>query len=77
MELNERESRVAPTDSRNRPDQRAMEEGKWDDANNIKLRLEEKQRTTRKQREAEVENAMMEGEHNGLLNGLDRTYILQ
>jgi hypothetical protein len=32
-ELNEPEEGVAPTDSRLRPDQRLMEEGKWDEAN--------------------------------------------
>ncbi|GMM58007.1 hypothetical protein DAKH74_046230 [Maudiozyma humilis] len=42
---------VAPTDSRRRPDQRAMEEGRYDDAAEEKYRLEEKQRQVRKQRE--------------------------
>ncbi len=32
-ELNEMEEGVAPTDSRLRPDQRLMEEGRWDEAN--------------------------------------------
>lgn len=45
-ELNEPEPSVAPTDSRLRPDLRSMEEGKWDEANVIKLRLENKQRQT-------------------------------
>jgi hypothetical protein len=53
VQLNEPENGVAPTDTRNRPDQRLMEEAKWDEANAEKLRLEEKQRTTRKKREAE------------------------
>ena len=44
---------VAPTDSRVRPDQRAMEEGRYDDAADEKFRLEEKQRATRKMRERE------------------------
>ena len=39
---------VAPTDSRVRPDQRAMEEGRYDDAADEKFRLEEKQRATRR-----------------------------
>lgn len=52
VQLNEFEEGVAPTDSRRRPDQRLMEEGRWDEANQEKLRLEEKQRTTRKAREA-------------------------
>ena len=44
-EMNEPEDNVAPTDSRLRPDQRMMEETCWDEANEEKLRLEEKQRT--------------------------------
>ncbi|UJR30663.1 hypothetical protein I4U23_018187 [Adineta vaga] len=51
VELNEMESDVAPTDCRRRPDQRLMEEGRWDEANQEKLRLEEKQRQTRRARE--------------------------
>jgi hypothetical protein len=47
-QLNEMEVGVAPTDSRNRPDQRLMENGYFDEANEEKLRLEEKQRTMRK-----------------------------
>lgn len=54
VELNEMEDGVAPTDSRHRPDQRLMEEGRWDEANTTKLQLEEKQRTARKQREQEI-----------------------
>ncbi|XP_063849848.1 oxysterol-binding protein 1-like isoform X6 [Scylla paramamosain] len=60
-QLNEPEELVCPTDSRNRPDQRLMEEGNWDDANAEKLRLEEKQRATRRRREAEAEQAAAEG----------------
>lgn len=52
VQLNEPEQGVPPTDSRLRPDQRLMEEGRWDEANQEKLRLEEKQRTARKAREA-------------------------
>jgi len=44
VELNESEPGVAPTDSRNRPDQRLMEEGNWDEANRVKMLLEDKQR---------------------------------
>jgi len=40
---------VAPTDSRNRPDQRLMEEGNWDEANRVKVFLEEKQRAAVRQ----------------------------
>ena len=54
IQLNEEEPDVAPTDSRHRPDQRLMEAGLWDEANQEKLRLEEKQRQTRKAREAEA-----------------------
>ena len=52
VQLNELEPNVAPTDSRLRPDQRLMEEAKWDQANQEKLRLEEKQRAARKRKEA-------------------------
>jgi len=66
-ELNELEDFVAPTDSRLRPDQRLMEEGKWDEANTEKVRLEEKQRATRRQREIEAELAQQEGrEYEGV-----------
>ncbi|EGF98128.1 uncharacterized protein MELLADRAFT_96141 [Melampsora larici-populina 98AG31] len=41
-------SRLAPTDSRLRPDQRLMEEGKMDEAEVLKERLEERQRERRK-----------------------------
>ncbi|KAI6241592.1 Oxysterol-binding protein [Aphelenchoides fujianensis] len=61
IELNEPEPGVAPTDSRNRPDQRLMEEGKWDDANRVKEEVEERQRTSRRLREAEAEQAMRQG----------------
>ncbi|KAL3270964.1 hypothetical protein HHI36_021467 [Cryptolaemus montrouzieri] len=60
-QLNEMEEGVAPTDSRLRPDQRLMEVGKWDEANTEKLRLEEKQRSVRRKREAEAEKAANEG----------------
>ncbi|XP_077298811.1 oxysterol binding protein isoform X2 [Arctopsyche grandis] len=56
-QLNEMEDDVAPTDTRNRPDQRLMEVGKWNEANEEKLRLEEKQRAKRRRREAEAEEA--------------------
>lgn len=54
VQLNEPEEGVAPTDSRKRPDQRLMEMGRWDEANEEKLRLEEKQRSAR--RKAEDDN---------------------
>lgn len=46
---------IAPTDSRRRPDQRAMEDGEYDFAATEKNRLEEAQRGRRKIREAEGE----------------------
>jgi len=51
-ELNEPEEGVAPTDSRNRPDQRLMEAQNFPDANLSKVNLEEAQRERRRQREA-------------------------
>ncbi|KJE97550.1 oxysterol-binding protein 1 [Capsaspora owczarzaki ATCC 30864] len=45
-------SRVCPTDSRLRPDQRLLENGDMDGAQAEKTRLEEKQRSVRRQREA-------------------------
>ncbi|XP_051561611.1 oxysterol-binding protein 1-like isoform X5 [Myxocyprinus asiaticus] len=54
LTLNEQEEGVAPTDSRRRPDQRLMEQGRWEEANAEKQRLEEKQRTTRREREREA-----------------------
>ncbi|XP_051994194.1 oxysterol-binding protein 1-like isoform X2 [Xyrauchen texanus] len=54
LTLNEQEDGVAPTDSRRRPDQRLMEQGRWEEANAEKQRLEEKQRTTRREREREA-----------------------
>ncbi|KAF2266545.1 hypothetical protein CC78DRAFT_149914 [Lojkania enalia] len=46
---------VAPTDTRLRPDQRAMEVGEYDFAATEKLRLEDQQRKRRRQREAKGE----------------------
>lgn len=54
LTLNEPEDGVAPTDSRKRPDQRLMEDGRWDEANAEKQRLEEKQRCVRREREREA-----------------------
>ncbi|KAM4746536.1 oxysterol-binding protein 2 isoform 2-T2 [Anableps anableps] len=61
LTLNEPEDGVALTDSRLRPDQRLMEEGRWDEANSEKQRLEEKQRAARRRREAEATDAMDKG----------------
>lgn len=44
-----------------RPDQRLMEDGNWDAANSEKLRLEEKQRSVRRQRESSAEKAAASG----------------
>lgn len=63
LTLNEEEDGVCMTDSRLRPDQRLMEEGRWDEANMEKQRLEEKQRAVRRRREAEVSDAMDQGEN--------------
>ncbi len=41
-----------------------MEDGKWDEANEEKLRLEEKQRAARRQREMDSELAVQEGERS-------------
>lgn len=46
---------LAPTDTRLRPDQRAMEDGKYDKASDEKHRVEEKQRAARRKREANRE----------------------
>jgi len=54
VELNEPENGVAPTDSRNRPDQRHMEEGNWEEANKVKIVLEEKQRAARRKMEQDA-----------------------
>ncbi len=57
MTLNELQedlrNRLAPTDSRLRPDQRAMEQGDFEAANKLKVQLEEKQRATRKMLDAQ------------------------
>ncbi|KAH2915358.1 hypothetical protein KXW73_004897 [Aspergillus fumigatus] len=46
---------LPPTDTRLRPDQRAMEDGEYDLAANEKHRVEEKQRAKRREREAKGE----------------------
>lgn len=60
-QLNEPDPEVAPTDSRQRPDQRLMEEGNLEEANTVKVQLEEKQRQVRRIREAEADKAMQDG----------------
>jgi hypothetical protein len=44
IQMNELESGIAPTDSRLRPDIRLMEETKWNEADEKKIYLENKQR---------------------------------
>lgn len=46
---------LPPTDTRLRPDQRAMEDGRYDEASDEKHRVEEKQRAARKNRELKRE----------------------
>ena len=53
MMLNEEDERAAPTDSRRRQDVRLLEHTKWDFANEVKAKLEEKQRARRRQ---QIEN---------------------
>ncbi|XP_061907322.1 oxysterol-binding protein 2 isoform X1 [Entelurus aequoreus] len=60
LTLNEPDDAVGLTDSRLRPDQRLMEEGRWDEANSEKQRLEEKQRAVRRKREADASDALDE-----------------
>lgn len=55
--LNQPDADVAPTDSRNRPDQRLMEIGKWDQANETKSQLEQAQRVRRAARKNAHANA--------------------
>ncbi|XP_023338515.1 oxysterol-binding protein 1 [Eurytemora carolleeae] len=49
IELNESEDGVAPTDSRNRPDQRIHENGDWKKADRCKYALEAAQRARKKE----------------------------
>uniref|UniRef100_A0A3P8W331 Oxysterol-binding protein n=1 Tax=Cynoglossus semilaevis TaxID=244447 RepID=A0A3P8W331_CYNSE len=65
LTLNEPEEGVGPTDSRLRPDQRLMEDGRWDEANSEKQRLEEKQRAARRRREAEIFPGSSKQEYEG------------
>lgn len=61
VQLNEPEEGVAPTDSRLRPDQRLMEQASWDEANELKAKLEDRQRLTQRIREEEAERAIQTG----------------
>ena len=55
VELNEvtsvEKSHIPPTDARLRPDQKALEEGRVEEAENLKLGVEQAQRDRRRQRE--------------------------
>ena len=73
VQLNEKEDGVSPTDARLRPDQRLMEEGLWDEANKVKVQLEEKQRAVRRKRESEAAEAAAQGMclwHHGFIIGV-------
>ena len=64
MQLNDspsKEVNLAPTDSRLRPDQRLMEEGRWDEANAEKARLEDKQRARRREMALRLVNSGSQG----------------
>lgn len=76
LTLNESEEGVAPTDSRRRPDQRLMENGLWDEANAEKQRLEEKQRTTRREREREAVKAASSPEEGKKRKGKEKKLVL-
>ncbi len=69
VQLNEPEEGVCPTDARLRPDQRLMEEGLWDDANKVKVQIEDKQRAARRKRESEAAEAAAQG------NGGERVFV--
>ncbi|XP_065663146.1 oxysterol-binding protein 1 isoform X2 [Hydra vulgaris] len=59
--LNQEEKNVCPTDSRFRPDIRLMEQQNFDEANTVKLALEENQRLRRRQRDSDAQIAGQEG----------------
>ena len=55
-----------------------MEEGRWDEANTEKVRLEEKQRDVRKRREVEREIAVQEGrEYTGVYLKIEKEMFLE
>lgn len=56
---------LPPTDTRLRPDQRAMEDGEYDLAATEKTRVEEKQRAKRREREARGEEFVPRWFHKG------------
>lgn len=59
--LNQLETDICSTDSRHRPDQRLMEQGHWDEANEVKKLLEEAQRKRRRELEAAAKEDLANG----------------
>lgn len=59
--LNQEESNICITDSRQRPDIRLMEQQDFDEANRVKQQLEEAQRARRREREQQAQAAADEG----------------
>ena len=74
VELNEvtsvERSHIPPTDARLRPDQKALEEGRVEEAENIKLEVEEAQRNRRRQWEEARRNRRRQwfGRHKMSMN---------
>jgi len=64
---------LPPTDTRLRPDQRAMEEGQYDFAAEEKTRLEEKQRARRTERQRNGES--VHGKPRWFKKAVDREFI--
>ena len=67
------EKYLPPTDTRLRPDQRAMEEGQYDFAAEEKNRLEEKQRAKRAERQRNAES--IHGQPRWFKRAMDGDYI--
>ena len=67
--LNQDEDGVCITDSRKRPDIRLMEQQNFDEANRVKMQLEEKQRGRRRIREQEAQAAKEAGK---FMRGIDQ-----
>lgn len=65
---------IAPTDTRLRPDQRAMEDGEYDFAATEKNRVEEKQRKKRREREANGEDFVPHWFEKGLCETTGEEY---
>lgn len=65
---------LPPTDTRLRPDQRAMEEGEYDFAADEKVRLEEKQRARRAERQRQGES--VHGKPRWFKRAVDKEFIV-